>query len=329
MRWMAVLVIGLLAASCDEDGGSSASAFGPAGHIGSAGGGPSADPSCQRLSSAASQAVAAAVQQADRSCSSAADCMAISIDSNCHASCGALVSADGVETVLAEIQEQNATTCVDFVADGCGLIVPPCAPPLPTGCVRGTCMELSVDPGTVMTQDAGRPADGGADADEDGGVPDVGDGDGDGSDPSVGCIDRTLRFGSDGGFVAFVERFALAPCNGFSIERTSFGDPGSDASCENRVAADATVSALDVAQALDHPDVRAALDAAPVLFGRDTRPVDGTVFRVEVDGDVIELGWECMGTPGCTAIPAGLARLESMLQDLIVQQRAVAPCDAI
>jgi hypothetical protein len=138
-----------------------------------------------------------------------------------------------------------------------------------------------------------------------------------------------VRFGSNGGFVPFVERHALAPCNEFSIERSAFGDPGSDASCVNAVAADATVRALDVAQALEHPDVRAALDAAPVLFGRDTRPVDGTVFQIEVDGDLIELGWECMGTPGCTDVPAGLARLESMLQDLIVQQRVVPPCDAI
>ena len=82
--------------------------------------------------------------------------------------------------------------------------------------------------------------------------------------------------------------------------------------------------------ALANPQVVAAFAEAPVLYGRDSRPVDGTVFRIERAGKVIELGDDCNGgAGGCRAIPAGLATLRQLLEALTQQQLALPGCEAL
>ena len=67
-----------------------------------------------------------------------------------------------------------------------------------------------------------------------------------------------------------------------------------------------------------------------MLYGRDSRPVDGTVFRIERAGQVIELGDDCNGgTGGCRAIPAGLASLQQLLEALTQQQLALPDCEQL
>jgi hypothetical protein len=83
----------------------------------------------------------------------------------------------------------------------------------------------------------------------------------------------------------------------------------------------------DLTAALSHPDMVAALDRAPVLFGRDTRPSDGQVFQITVGGKLVEIGLECTAsTPSCTAIPAGVRAAMQLLQRLDSQQLDISPC---
>lgn len=57
--------------------------------------------------------------------------------------------------------------------------------------------------------------------------------------------------------------------------------------------------------------------------GADTRPADGQVFVVtRGDGRHFEVGAERAGASGCRAIPAGLARLQTVLTNLTTQQLA-------
>jgi hypothetical protein len=43
------------------------------------------------------------------------------------------------------------------------------------------------------------------------------------------------------------------------------------------------------------------------------RPVDGTVFRIDVGGRIIDVGTACSGTVGCRAVPAGVEALRRAL----------------
>jgi hypothetical protein len=292
------------------------------GHAGRAGGDP-AD-ACMDRAHDAMTAVLEAVMNADLSCAARADCEMISIDTDCHAACGALVSVDGKASVVAVIDAQNAGICAGFEADGCRRIIPPCVQPLGFDCVQGRCEWLERPP-----QDAGSDAGAGPDAAADGGAaPDAGGDAGDaGGDP--GCLDRALSWGHDGGRVAYRDVHRLAPCRAFSIVRSTPGDPATGPSCENEVTADAAVTVDDVDVALAHPHVAQAMADAAVLYGSDPRPFDGTVFRIEVGSAIIDVGSDCSGGSVCAAIPSGVAALRSTLQALADQQRALPDCDQL
>src|SRR6185503_21222544 len=111
---------------------------------------------------------------------------------------------------------------------------------------------------------------------------DTGDAPPDGSD-DCGCVADAITWGNDGGRVAYVDRSTLSPCDTFSHQRDPAGtDPPTLMCSQDLGTCTSTVSAREINVALDQPDVRAALAAAPILFGRDTRPVDGAVFRITV-----------------------------------------------
>jgi hypothetical protein len=83
----------------------------------------------------------------------------------------------------------------------------------------------------------------------------------------------------------------------------------------------------DLTAALAHPDVQAALARAPILYGRDTRPVDGQVFQIQVGTRLVEIGAECTpSAPGCVAIPGGVRAAMQLLQRLDTQQLGLSPC---
>src|SRR5690606_15690238 len=120
----------------------------------------------------------------------------------------------------------------------------------------------------------------------------------------------------------------LEPCNAFELTREYRGDPP-DRTCANDVpcAGDA-VTMSEVLAALAHADVVAAFDAAPVLYGRDTRPVDGQVFSVTQSGATVLVGAPCTGggVGECTPIPPGVQALVDLLAALTEERRAEEPC---
>jgi hypothetical protein len=66
-----------------------------------------------------------------------------------------------------------------------------------------------------------------------------------------------------------------------------------------------------------------------VLFGVDSRPVDGTVMRITIDTVMIEVGSPCAGSVDCTPIPPGIARLAELLDTLTTQQSSDPACAGV
>ena len=152
-------------------------------------------------------------------------------------------------------------------------------------------------------------------------------------------IPGLYTYGMDGGFTPIRETVQIGPGRQFTFTRTPLG--GLDAgpcmcSCSAMIdycatSDGGTVDTLHVIVAFNDADVRAAFaDQTSTLYGRDTRPADGQVFVVtRGDGRHFEVGAECAGASGCRAIPAGLARLQTVLTNLTTQQLARPECAAL
>jgi len=82
----------------------------------------------------------------------------------------------------------------------------------------------------------------------------------------------------------------------------------------------------DVMRAIDNADVRAAIAAAPVLYGNDPRPADGQVMRIEIGSAIIEVGGACRAVD-CKPVPAGVSSLAEMLKAVTKQQLSRSPCN--
>jgi len=143
------------------------------------------------------------------------------------------------------------------------------------------------------------------------------------------CVSATVSWGMDGGFVAYSERSTVATCRTFTFERNSFGGPPSRM-CSNELppcGAGDTPNVGDLEAALADPDVVRALASAPVLYGRDSRPVDGQVFQIVVGGRRIEIGDDCRpGDPSCPSVPPGVARLRDFLERLTRERLRFGSC---
>ena len=88
-------------------------------------------------------------------------------------------------------------------------------------------------------------------------------------------------------------------------------------------------------RAIADADVQAALAVpTPPTYGRDTRPVDGTIFQfLGADGRGFLAGGACGsggGLPGtCVEVPIGITRLVNTLRALDEQQLADPSCAAL
>ncbi len=154
---------------------------------------------------------------------------------------------------------------------------------------------------------------------------------GSGGSSSCSCIDEELRWGQNGGFVAYVETSTLEPCHTFTLVRETFGNAPPAAVCTDPIdSCEGTVDPGDIEAALEHPDVVRAFADSPTLFGRDARPVDGQVFQIHLGSALIEIGYECNGAADCVDEPAGVATLRTLLETLTMQMLARQPCsDAV
>jgi hypothetical protein len=154
-------------------------------------------------------------------------------------------------------------------------------------------------------------------------------------DAAAACdLPTRYEYGDVGGLRIFVDRSALEPGNRYTRTRTPVVGTGPILSCSPPLPGCGTagvLTALDIEAAFQHPDVRAALaEPSPPLFGRDTRPVDGTVFEVRrQDGRSFLVGMGCNSPNGCRAIPGGINQLARGLRDLDRQQLEAPECQAL
>ncbi len=146
-----------------------------------------------------------------------------------------------------------------------------------------------------------------------------------GSAGDCGCVSSPVSWQRDGGFVQYVDVHTLSACAEYTLERS--GNTPMQL-CSQALAADCegSVSAGEVAAALADSDVQAALAAAPIVYGFDSRPADGQVFRIELEGAVIDVGEECGSSSSCVDIPAGVGALRTLLETLAEQESMREPC---
>lgn len=150
--------------------------------------------------------------------------------------------------------------------------------------------------------------------------------------PCSGCASVGLTWGQDGGLACTRDSSSFASCRAFTHRRVAEGCDPIDRMCTNDVpacdtsGADAIVLA-DIEAALEHPDVVAALAAAPVLYGTDPRAFDGTVFYVTVGSARIEVG-PC-AVASCSDVPAGVRALQMLLEGLTGQELVRGECASV
>jgi hypothetical protein len=127
------------------------------------------------------------------------------------------------------------------------------------------------------------------------------------------CFSGTLAWGSTGGRAPFHYISSLRSCRDYGRSRT-VGNEGLAQLCTTTLdpCGSSTVDIGDVQAALADPDVIAALAGSTKTYGSDSRPCDGSVSDITVNGKTIEVGGECTGVSGrcasapCVAVPAGL-----------------------
>ncbi len=93
---------------------------------------------CGEHSRPARDKVEAAIA-ANLTCSSDDDCQLLHIHTACFDACARPVAKAGREAVEQAMSAASDTECKAFVASGCKVIAPPCAPPEAPACRDGTC----------------------------------------------------------------------------------------------------------------------------------------------------------------------------------------------
>jgi hypothetical protein len=141
------------------------------------------------------------------------------------------------------------------------------------------------------------------------------------------CVPAAVHWGSNGGNGLFSDSSEVSPCKTYTHMRESRGN-AAPLTCKQELLAcgSNSIGIGDLMAALRNADVQQALRSAPVLYGSDPRPVDGTVLRVEVGGAVVDVGGPCSGGAGCKAIPPGVAALAELFSALDRQELGKSPC---
>ena len=144
---------------------------------------------------------------------------------------------------------------------------------------------------------------------------------------SCGCV-PDMKWGLSGGLATYGDESRLTSCTRYQRVRDFRDQDRPTLSCEETLpkCAFGLASGQLITVALDRPDVKAALQAAPILYGVDPRPYDGQVFRIQVGTSVIEVGDACGATAACTPIPAGVQQLVNTLKIIDNQELSMTPC---
>jgi hypothetical protein len=158
-------------------------------------------------------------------------------------------------------------------------------------------------------------------------------------DAGTCTFDATYRYGDTGGLVAYEDVATLKPPASYAYERTSRVTDPASSSCAPAMppcGVEDLYSPADVMRAIGDTDVQKALAmATPPIYGRDTRPVDGSIFQLlRADGRGFLAGGACgSGGPlpgaACVEVPVGITRLVNVLRALDEQQLRDASCAAL
>lgn len=162
--------------------------------------------------------------------------------------------------------------------------------------------------------------------------------DGGGDLPLESCaLTAEYRYGPIGGNGLYQDQATLTPPATYVYTRmgSQRADAG-DVSCAPALPDCGSAKVIDVSDLLSdllHADVQSALaEAAPPSYGRDDRPLDGTMFQfLRADGHGFLVGSACpaTGTPACVSPPDGIALLVADLRALDVQQLTDPSCAAL
>ena len=147
---------------------------------------------------------------------------------------------------------------------------------------------------------------------------------------SCGCLETGLiDWGSDGGFSVAQPRSALSACRKFSHHSgiVREGDFPQKECAQQLWDCSNAAGPGDVAAALRHPDVQAAIALGQVGYGVDHRGVDGPIFNFRVGSSWIGVGGACQPEDSsCTPIPDGVAALAMLLKMMTTQELARGTC---
>ncbi len=200
-----------------------------------------------------------------------------------------------------------------------------------TGSDTGTATDTGTAADTGTATDTGTGSDAAADAASDATADAAPDATSDGGSCSA-CIAAELSWGNTGGLVASSRASKVSPCRTYTLTETDFSAGGTTTTCSNDVPCGSAADAItidDVNAALADADVVAAFAAAPVTYGVDMRPVDGSVFQVSQSGATFVVGSPCGSAGSCTPIPAGVQALVDLLRALDAERLAEPDCSTV
>jgi hypothetical protein len=148
-------------------------------------------------------------------------------------------------------------------------------------------------------------------------------------------LPTSLVFGPTGGNALYEDASTLSPPWSYSHTRIARRIEPAAVKCAPPLPACGTAGAdyvLAIVKDLADPDVISAfaLSTTPI-YGRDQRPVDGTVYSIERgDGKTILVGSPCVSTSlsSCRPIPAGVERLVTDLKLLDKKMLQSTECAA-
>jgi hypothetical protein len=151
------------------------------------------------------------------------------------------------------------------------------------------------------------------------------------------CLTGPVRWGWIGGNAAQRDRSTADPCRIYRRTRTFSARAGGapPKSCSAPLACDASDSgAAKLDKLVRHADVQKALATTMTIYGCDMRPVDGTLYNVEVDGGrSLAVGSECKecgsGQAKCVPPPAAVKALVTYLQKLDETMVGTEPCKSV
>lgn len=160
-----------------------------------------------------------------------------------------------------------------------------------------------------------------------------------GSRDASSCgLDGDYSYGADGGFVLSQDRSELTHDGVYKRSRLFPRSAQPPVSCMVTLPAcgGPSVNVGEIAAAIAHPDVQAALAAARApIFGYDARPVDGVAwsfgrgsFNGSGPGGLI-VGGDCGSRNNCQNPPAGVTALKALLDRVDAQALGDPSCAAL